>query len=155
MEILVLCTGNSARSILLEGILASMGYGAHSAGSKPVGRVNPVAIDTLAAHGITLDNPQSKSWDVFAQMNAPALDLVITVCGNAAGETCPIWPTKAGVSPLRVHWGVEDPTGAADEPAAFAEAFEVLHHRALAFDALKDKRDPDALLAIGGLMPSM
>lgn len=150
-DILVLCTGNSARSILLEGIFTHLGYGAHSAGSKPVGRVNPVALETLARHGITLAAPSSKSWDVFAGPNAPALDLVVTVCGNAAAETCPIWPAKAGLAPLRAHWGVEDPAGAPDEPAAFEAAFQILNRRALAFHALDDPHDPAALARIGTL----
>ncbi len=147
MNILSLCTGNSARSILLEGLLNKAGFTAFSAGSNPVGRVNPVAIETLAQHGITLDNPRSKSWDEFAGPDAPDLDLVITVCASAAGETCPIWPG----GPTQAHWGVEDPAGAEDEPAAFAEAYRLLKLRVDAFTALKDKSDRAALMQIGTL----
>ena len=153
MNILVLCTGNSARSILLEAILADLGYNSFSAGSRPAGQVHPVALETLERHGITPKHPRSKSWDEFAGPDAPEMDLVITVCGNAAGETCPVWPAKDGVVPLRTHWGVEDPAAASpkDQPGAFETAFQVLRRRALAFDALDDKRDRRALAAIGTL----
>lgn len=147
MNILALCTGNSARSILLEGLLANAGHAAYSAGSNPVGKVNPVALKTLEKHGITLPNPRSKSWDEFEGPDAPLLDLVITVCASAAGETCPIWPG----GPTQVHWGVEDPAGTSDEPAAFAEAFRILKLRVNAFEALDDKSDRTALVALGQL----
>ena len=153
MNILVLCTGNSARSILLEAILADLGYDSFSAGSKPAGKVHPVSLETLARHGIAAKAPRSKSWDEFAGADAPRLDLVVTVCGNAAGEVCPIWPVKDGVAPARVHWGVDDPAAARrqDQPDAFETAFQILRHRALAFDALPDKCDLAALTAIGDL----
>ena len=147
MKILALCTGNSARSILLEGLLSYAGYESFSAGSKPVGRVNPVALTTLEQHGISLTEPRSKSWSEFEGPNAPELDLVITVCASAAGETCPIWPG----GPLQIHWGVDDPAGADDEPAAFEAAFKILKKRVAAFDALEDKSDERALRAIGAL----
>jgi protein-tyrosine-phosphatase len=153
MNILVLCTGNSARSILLEAVLADLGYNSYSAGSKPAGAVHPVALTTLKRHDVKVDAPRSKSWDEFAQVDAPVMDLVVTVCGNAAGETCPVWPAKDGVAPLRIHWGVEDPAAApeADQPEAFETAFQILRRRAVAFDALADKRDEAALSKLGQL----
>jgi protein-tyrosine-phosphatase len=134
MNILVLCTGNSARSILLESLLNTLGDGrvtAYSAGSRPAGRVHPQAVDLLAAHGHDVRGFRSKSWDEFGAPDAPRMAAVITVCGSAAGETCPIWPG----APLRAHWGVEDPAAAseADAPAAFAAAFAILRRRAAAF----------------------
>ncbi|MDF3413793.1 arsenate reductase ArsC [Sulfitobacter sp. M57] len=134
MNILVLCTGNSARSILLESALNRLGSGrvtAFSAGSQPAGRVNPHALTLLAAKGHDTAGLRSKSWDEFGHEDAPHMDLVITVCGSAAAETCPMWPG----APLRAHWGVEDPAAVpdADAPAAFAEADAILTARAQAF----------------------
>lgn len=128
LEILVLCTGNSARSILAEAIFNHLGHGvvrAHSAGSQPSGRVNPVAIETLQRHGISLPNtPRSKSWDEFAADGAPRIDLVITVCTRAAGEACPLWPGQ----PARTNWAIDDPAHV--EPmAARREAFERAFHQ--------------------------
>lgn len=133
MNILVLCTGNSARSILLESILNHQGAGrvrAWSAGSHPAGRVHPQALALLAAKGHATAHLRSKSWDEFAVPGAPVFDLVVTVCGNAAAETCPHWPG----APLRAHWGVEDPVAAdpGHQPAAFAAAWETLFARAVA-----------------------
>lgn len=139
MNILVLCTGNSARSILLEAILnrdgAKRGIRAFSAGSRPAGQVHPEALRLLDAEGYPTTGLRSKSWDEFAAPGAPAMDLVITVCGSAAGEACPIWPG----TPLRAHWGVDDPAAAApaDQPAAFTEAFATLRTRARAFLAME------------------
>ncbi|WP_298357796.1 arsenate reductase ArsC [uncultured Litoreibacter sp.] len=150
MNILVLCTGNSARSILLEGLLDHHGFQSFSAGSKPAGQVHPWALPTLKRHGISLDEPASKSWDVFAAPDAPIMDLVITVCGNAANEVCPVWPG----APLRAHWGVEDPAAAAPaaQERAFEEAFQILRRRADAFAALApEARTPEALARIGQL----
>lgn len=134
MKILVLCTGNSARSILLESILNTDGTGrvtAFSAGSQPAGRVNPHAVTLLKAEGHDTTGFRSKSWDEFAEDAAPQMDIVITVCGSAANETCPMWPG----TPLRAHWGVEDPAAVseADAPEAFAIAYGILSRRAEAF----------------------
>jgi arsenate reductase len=142
MNILVLCTGNSARSILLESLLNRLGAGrvtAWSAGSRPAGRVHPASLGLLAAKGYDTAGLRSKSWDEFALPGAPKMDLVITVCGSAAGEACPIWPG----APLRAHWGVEDPAAAAeaDWPAAFEAAYAALETRARAFLALKQAID--------------
>ncbi|HAJ46039.1 MAG TPA: ArsR family transcriptional regulator, partial [Alphaproteobacteria bacterium] len=108
MHVLFLCTGNSARSILAEAILRQDGAGrfvAHSAGSRPAGRVNPGALKILTARGYPVTGFTSKSWDSFTGADAPSLDIIITVCDNAKGETCPIWPGR----PATAHWGVEDP----------------------------------------------
>ncbi|MDF1857091.1 arsenate reductase ArsC [Pseudooceanicola sp.] len=133
MNILVLCTGNSARSILLEAILNHLGEGrvrAFSAGSKPAGAVHPQSLKLLDAQGYDQASARSKSWDEFAAADAPRMDMVITVCGSAAGETCPVWPG----APLRAHWGVEDPAALpeADWDAGFANVFGLLERRARA-----------------------
>ncbi|TPW18308.1 MAG: arsenate reductase [Halothiobacillaceae bacterium] len=126
MNVLILCTGNSARSIMAEGLINVLGAGrlrAHSAGSSPTGRVNPYAVEQLAAIGYDCDQLRSKSWNEFTQPSAPHMDLVITVCDNAAGELCPLWPGQ----PLSIHWGFADPAtveGSADDKrAAFHTAF--------------------------------
>lgn len=111
MNVLFLCTGNSARSIMAECYLNHAGEGrfkAYSAGSFPNGEVNALAIETLRRHGITASGLGSKSWDEFAAPEAPTLDLVITVCDNAAEEVCPIWPS----APVKAHWSFPDPIGA-------------------------------------------
>lgn len=126
LTVLFLCTGNSARSVLAEAILNARGDGRFrglSAGSHPAGRVNPEALRVLAAKGIDATAVRSKSWDEFA--DGPPIDVVVTVCDSAAGESCPLFPGDA----LKVHWGIPDPAGAADEPAAFARTFDVLDRR--------------------------
>lgn len=143
MNILVLCTGNSARSILLEALLNKMGAGeikAYSAGSQPAGKVHPQSLKLLQQKGYPVDQARSKSWDEFAGPGAPAMDLVITVCASAAGETCPIWPG----APLRAHWGIADPAAAAqpDWEEAFEAAYQALHRRAEAFVALSAEQNP-------------
>ena len=133
MNILVLCTGNSARSILLESILNTESVGrvrAFSAGSQPAGRVHPQSLKLLEEKGHDTTHARSKSWDEFAADDAPLMDMVITVCGSAAGETCPVWPG----APVRSHWGVDDPAAApeAEWDTAFNTAYDRLEARALA-----------------------
>ena len=139
MNILVLCTGNSARSILGEVILNRLGAGrvtAFSAGSQPKGAVHPGALRLLAARGIDASGLQSKIWNVFTGPDAPVIDLVITVCGSAAGEACPLFPG----TPLRAHWGLPDPAAVTGDEAAvdaaFAQTWDWLTLRAEAFLAL-------------------
>lgn len=127
MNILVLCTGNSARSILLEAILNHHGGGklrAFSAGSQPVGVVNPYAIQLLETLAYDVDDVYSKSWDVFESDESPDFDVIITVCDNAAGETCPIYLSKAE----KIHFGIPDPAKASetDAPEAFRQAYLAL-----------------------------
>ena len=138
-NVLFLCTGNTARSVLAEGILCKDGEGrfrAFSAGSQPKGSVNPFALKTLAAHGYPIDGFRSKSWDEFALPSAPAMDFIFTVCDSAAGEACPYWPGK----PTSAHWGIEDPAAieGADwvKEAAFEKAFQYMQNRIHAFIAL-------------------
>lgn len=117
LSVLFLCTGNSARSIMCEALLNAYGGGrfvAYSAGSHPVGEVNPFVVETLQQVGIKTDALRSKSWKKFATPNAPHLDVVITVCDNAAGETCPVWYS----SPIKLHWGFVDPVMALGSEAA-------------------------------------
>ena len=131
-NVLFLCTGNSARSILGEAYLNSKGrdqFVAYSAGSNPAGRVNPFALELLRKHRISIDGLRSKHWDEFAQPGAPKMDFVLTVCDNAAGEVCPIWPGQ----PMTAHWGVEGPAavrGTEEEKRrAFLKAFTELATR--------------------------
>jgi protein-tyrosine-phosphatase len=138
-KVLFLCTGNSARSILAEAILEKLGVGkfrAFSAGSDPKGQVNPHTVTLLQSLGYDTSGFRSKSWSEFAKPGAPALDFVFTVCDNAAGETCPVWPGQ----PMTAHWGVPDPAAATGSPAeialAFKETYRMLHQRIAAFAAL-------------------
>ncbi len=131
-NVLFLCTGNSARSILAEGLLAGLGqdrFRAHSAGSHPAGIVHPRALEVLERHGLPTTGLRSKSWAEFATPDAPVMDFVITVCAQAAGEICPIWPGQ----PISAHWGVADPAGVMGDEAtrqrAFCDAFTILRTR--------------------------
>ena len=137
MNVLFLCTGNSARSIMAEGLLNKYGNGrfqAFSAGSIPTGQVNPLALERLELEGISLPNARSKSWDEFAKPDAPALDFVITVCDNAANEVCPVWPGQ----PITAHWGVFDPAAVEEKEKyiAFGKAFAILERRITLFTSL-------------------
>jgi protein-tyrosine-phosphatase len=138
-NVLFLCTGNSARSIIAEAILNTTGKGkfrAHSAGSQPRGQVNPNTLRLLHSLGYDTSKFRSKSWTEFAKPGAPALDFVFTVCDNAAGETCPIWPGQ----PMTAHWGIPDPAEAKGSEAeialAFKGAYRMLHQRIGIFVAL-------------------
>ncbi len=158
-NILVLCTGNSARSILAEVLFNRLGGGrftAFSAGSAPTGKVNPFAIRLLRQKGCEVDGLRSKSWDEFAGAKAPRIDFVITVCDNAAGETCPLWYGN----PVTAHWGIADPAAAAGPDAAkihaFLQAWERLEKRIsafveLPFSTMDDAALKQALAAIGKL----
>ena len=158
MNILILCTGNSARSILLESILNTYGDGrvrAWSAGSHPTGAVHPQSLKLLEHLGHDVTDARSKSWDEFATSDAPKMDVVITVCTSAAGETCPIWPG----APIRTHWGIDDPAAAApvDWDTAFDHAYKKLEHKARAFLAQDfekmDKHQLRSVLDAIGEMP--
>lgn len=139
-NVLFLCTGNSARSIMAESLLNHLGRGrfkAFSAGSHPGGKVNPIALRLLGELGLPVEGLRSKSWNEFACSDAPSMDFIITVCDNAAGEVCPIWPGR----PATAHWGVEDPAGADgtddEKMAAFRRAFAVLEARVRALVAMQ------------------
>lgn len=155
-NVLFLCTGNSARSILAEAILNKVGSGrfrAFSAGSHPAGRVNPLAIELLGSQGLPVGDLHSKSWNIFAMAGAPQLDFVFTVCDNAAGEVCPVWPGQ----PMTAHWGIEDPAALeGDDDAkrrAMSVAFHLLNRRISLFvnlplqklDAMSLKRELDGI----------
>jgi arsenate reductase len=147
-NVLVLCTGNSARSILGEVLFNTLGKGrfkAYSAGSKPAGRINPGALEWLKENGHSTEGLRSKSWDEFAAPGAPEFDFVFTVCDNAAGEVCPVWYG----APVKAHWGIPDPAhieGDAARRAAFNKAAEQLARRIQAFLALPfDTMEPQAL----------
>lgn len=138
-NVLVLCTGNSARSILGEALFNHLGQGrvrAFSAGSQPSGKVNPVALETLEKHGVPFPaEARSKSWDEFTVPGAPKIDYIFTVCASAAGETCPIWPGH----PTTAHWGIADPAHVEPMEArreAFEVAYQALEKRIKAFLAL-------------------
>lgn len=132
LNVLFLCTGNSARSILAEVMMNAMGaprFKAWSAGSHPNGTVNPFAIELLQKNRLPVEGLRSKSWDEFAAPGAPELDFVFTVCDSAAGEVCPFWPGQ----PITAHWGVEDPAAVEgsdeDKRKAFFNAYNRLHNR--------------------------
>ncbi|HXF47736.1 MAG TPA: arsenate reductase ArsC [Burkholderiaceae bacterium] len=139
-NVLFLCTGNSARSIMAEVLLNAMGgdrFRAFSAGSRPKGEVHPVALKLIEKNRLPTAGLRSKSWDEFARPGAPPLHFVFTVCDNAAGEVCPVWPGQ----PLTAHWGIPDPAAASGTPAqiekAFATAFEQLQRRISLFTSLR------------------
>lgn len=144
-NVLFLCTGNSARSIIAEGLLNFEGKGrfrAYSAGSFPTGRVNPLALEALERAGIPASSYRSKSWDEFVKADAPMMDFVFTVCDDAAGEVCPVWPGH----PVTAHWGVADPAkfngSDAETKRQFAETLRMLANRIRVFVALPfDKLD--------------
>lgn len=138
-NVLFLCTGNSARSILAESIMNKLGGGkfrGFSAGSHPNGKVNPLALDLLNRLDFPTEGLRSKSWDEFAGSSGPHFDFVITVCDNAAGEACPLWPGK----PITAHWGIPDPAAVEgteiEKKAAFAQAFKAMERRIKLFLSL-------------------
>jgi arsenate reductase len=135
-NVLFLCTGNTARSILAEAILRKDGAGkftAFSAGSQPKGTVNPFALKVLASYGYPTEGLSSKAWDLYAEPGAPVMQFVFTVCDNAAGEACPVWPGQ----PMTAHWGIEDPAAVEgtdlDKERAFVQAFKYMRNRISAF----------------------
>jgi arsenate reductase len=156
-NVLFLCTGNSARSIIAEALLRELGFGrfnAFSAGSFPRGAVHPATLRLLDEQGLPTTGLRSKSWDEFAKPGAPAMDFVFTVCDDAAGEICPVWPGK----PVTAHWGIPDPAAIADDGTgmqmlAFREAFRMLEQRIrllvalplASLDRLAVKREVDAI----------
>jgi protein-tyrosine-phosphatase len=153
VNVLFLCTGNSARSILAEAYLNAAGRGrfvAYSAGSHPAGKVNPFALELLEEKGLAVRDLRSKNWDEFARPGAAQMNFVLTVCDNAAGEVCPLWPGR----PISAHWGVADPAAVpgsdGDKRKAFAEAFGALKMRIDRLLALpREKIDRAALQEIG------
>ncbi|HEU0189521.1 MAG TPA: arsenate reductase ArsC [Gallionella sp.] len=157
-NVLVLCTGNSARSILGEALFNALGKGkfsAYSAGSKPAGKVNPGALELLQQQGHSIEGLRSKSWDEFAAPGAPEFDFIFTVCDNAAGEACPIWPGK----PATAHWCIPDPAhveGNEARRAAFKKAYDQLARRIhlflnLPFEKLDTSTLKEKLAEIGRL----
>ena len=154
---LFLCTGNSARSILAESLLNHWGRGkfrAFSAGSHPRGQVHPMAVELLSSMNMPTENLRSKSWDEFASPGAPAIDFIFTVCDNAAGEVCPVWPGR----PMTAHWGVADPASVqgneVEKAAAFRRVFKELETRiklftSLAVDSLDSMTLKEKLREIG------
>ena len=161
-NVLFLCTGNSARSILAESLLNTLGRGklrAFSAGSFPKGQMHPMALELLQCMNLPTENLRSKSWDEFAAPGAPPIDLIFTVCDNAAGEVCPIWPGK----PLTAHWGVADPAAVegsdVEKAFAFRKALRELETRiklltSLPIDSLDRMTLQARLLEIGKAAPA-
>ena len=159
VKVLVLCTGNSARSIMSEALINVLGKGcfdAYSAGSQPSGRVNPFAVEQAQSIGYDTTNVRSKSWDEFSQPDSPKMDIVITVCDSAAGESCPLWRG----SPIKVHWGFEDPSHVdgsdEDKRVAFIKTFAQIRSKVnllinLPIDTLSNAELETKLQAIGDL----
>jgi len=138
-NVLFLCTGNSARSILAEAVMNHVGQGrfkAYSAGSAPKGNVHPLTLETLQKAGLSIEGLRSKGWDEFAAASAPQMDFVFTVCDTAAGEACPVWPGQ----PMTAHWGIEDPAAVTGpqftREAAFDDALRFMRNRIAAFMSL-------------------
>lgn len=156
-NVLFLCTGNSARSILGEALVNKEGSGrfrGFSAGSQPKGQVHPMALDVLTSHGFPTEGLRSKSWQEFAAADAPKMDFIFTVCDSAAGETCPVWPGN----PVTANWGIDDPAaveGEEEQRAAFVKALVYLKTRfslftALPLDTLDQMTLQSKLRKIGG-----
>lgn len=150
-NVLFLCTGNSARSIIAESILNATGKGrfrAFSAGSHPSGKVNPLVLEYLNSMGLSTADARSKSWDEFAQPDALRMDMVITVCDQAAGEMCPVWPGM----PAKAHWSAPDPAACMDDPqrakTIIRDVFQLMRHRISLFTSLPmEKLDRELLQA--------
>jgi protein-tyrosine-phosphatase len=161
-NVLFLCTGNSARSIIAECIMNRLGaprFRAYSAGSHPAGHVNPYALELLSNLNYPIADLRSKNWDEFAAPGAPALDFVFTVCDNAAGEVCPVWPGR----PMTAHWGLPDPAAVegceAEKRVAFSQTYRMLNNRisifaSLGLDALDRMSLQRRLDQIGGQQPA-
>jgi len=148
-NVLFVCTANSARSVLGEALLRHLGEGrfqTFSAGSTPRGMVNPDALACLQRHGLPTEGFRSKSWEEFSGLEAPNMDLIVTVCDSAAGEACPVWPGH----PLVVHWGIPDPAGVEGDDAARGAAFDLAYQRlARRIKAMLDLGD-DVFTAVDG-----
>ena len=161
INVLFLCTGNSARSILSEALLNDLGQGrfrAFSAGSRPSGQPHPDGLAELQRRGHKIDGHRSKSWDEFSGPTGPVMDIIVTVCGNAANEVCPIWPRNGENAPITVHWPADDPAHV--EPlnarqAAFSQVYELCRARIRALVAMPDREltDKAALQAIANISP--
>jgi len=157
INVLFLCTGNSARSILAEAVLSDQGrehgFLAWSAGSKPSGQPHPNALAELEQRGHRTEFCRSKSWDEFSDPQGPIMDIVVTVCGSAANEVCPIWPQREGQAPVTVHWPADDPAYIEDDAErakAFAKVYDLMRRRvegliALSPETLRDQASVQAL----------
>lgn len=159
VNVLFLCTGNSARSILSEVLLRDLGQGrfqSFSAGSRPSGRPHPDGLAELIRRGHEPGNVSSESWNVYSEVDAPVMDIIVTVCASAAGETCPVWPHNGGRRPITVHWSAEDPAHIEPLEArkrAFSEVYDLCRARIEALIALPDEelRHRPSLQLIGNI----